>query len=180
MVDKESLKKHLRTLAERGIESPGLELMHRIKERIPARLVPHRMDTVSIIVDFRISRIGAAAAIIVALILAGSFFGGREGIGANVLEDGKLFIKYKLGGEKALSSLTPDGLMGLRDSLLAQGREVVCYSENLDNDDPFAILMYWRLSEDEYCVVMGDLSARTISARTLIRLQTYMLQKRSE
>jgi len=180
MVDKESLKRHLRTLGQRGIEPPGPTLMQRIKDGIPARLVPHRMDTVSIIVDLRISRMGAAAAIIVALVLAGGFFAAREGLNASLVEDGKLFLKYKLGGEKALSRLTPESLMALRDSLLAQGREVVCYSENLDDTDPFTILMYWRVDDDEYGVVMGDLSVRTVRAKALIRLQTYMLQSELE
>lgn len=180
MVDKESLQEDLRALAQHGIEPARDEFAQEIKHRIPHRLIPHRMDTVSIIVDLRISRVGAVAAIIVAVVLAWSFFGGREGIGTSVFQDSKLFLKYKLGGEKICSSLSPDGLMGLRDNLLAQGREVVCYSENLDSGDRFAILMHWRISEDEYCVVMGDLSATKVSARTLILLQAYMLQSRSK
>lgn len=176
----EDIKRDLKGLAERGIEPAPRGLVERIKSHIPQRLVLHRWDTVSIIVDFRISRIGAAAAIILALVVAGGVFGGREGIGASVLRDSRLFLQYKLRGESVSSSLAPEDVMRLRDGLLAQGREVVCYSENPTAADKFSILMYWKLSGDDYCVVMGDLSTRTVSAKALIRLQTYMLQKRSQ
>jgi hypothetical protein len=41
-------------------------------------------------------------------------------------------------------------------------------------------VMHWKLSEDKYGVVLGDLSARTVSSDMLIRLQTYMLQERAQ
>ena len=77
MTSKEKIEAMLRALARRGIEPARPGLMHEIKCRIPRRLVPHRMDTVRIIVDLRISRIAAAAVIVLALLVAASFFGGR-------------------------------------------------------------------------------------------------------
>ena len=46
------------------MDRPRPGLAREIKDRIPARLVRHRMDTISIIVDLRISRLAAAAAIL--------------------------------------------------------------------------------------------------------------------
>jgi len=40
--------------------------------------------------------------------------------------------------------------------------------------------MYWKLSDDKYGVVLGDLSTRTVSGDMLIRLQTYMLEKQAK
>jgi hypothetical protein len=171
MANTEGLAKQLRALAQRGIEPARHGLMREIKRRIPRRLIAHRMDTVSIIVDLRINRIGAAAAILIALVLIGAIFGGRE-----ALRDGTLFVKHTLAGDTVLSSLTPEGLQSFRDNLVSQGHEVICYNESLNTSDRFAILMHWKVSDDEYSVVLGDLSTLTVSARTLIRLQAHMLQ----
>ncbi len=173
---KEQIEAMLRAFSERGIERPRPQFLQEIKNRIPHRLVLHRMDTINIIVDLRISRIAAAAAIIVALVLTATFFGGRDTVGGNVYHDGKLFLKYTLGGEQAYKSEIAETLGRFREALLAQGREVVYYGESAQLNDPHAILMYWRLDEDQYGVIFGDLSARTVSGRTLIRLQSHMLR----
>jgi len=180
MRGKERIEALLKAFSERGIEPARPGLMREIKDRIPHRLIPHRMDTVRIIVDLRISRIAAAAAIVAALLLAGSFFGGREAMSGGVVHDGKLFIKYTLGGESAYRSAISNTLAGFRDGLLAQGREVVYYGDAAELNDPHAIMMHWKLDDDKYGVIFGDLSARTVSSRTLIRLQVHMLEKGTE
>ena len=179
MMDKKGIESLLGDFSRQGIEPARPDLMGEIKARIPRRLVPHRLDTVSIIVDLRIGRVAAAAAIIVAVLAAGMFFGRDAGSGG-IYRDSKLFLKYALGGEKAYRSNVVGTLAGFRDNLTAQGREVVYYGEKVESTDPHAILMYWKLSDDKYGVILGDLSARTVSAKTLIRLQSHMLREGSK
>ncbi len=170
----------LKALAEGGIERARPELGDQIKARIPFRLIPHRWDTINIIVDLRISKVAAAAAILLAVLLIGGFFGGRDAAGARMYEDGKLFLKYTLGGENACNAEFLGNLAKFRDDLIAQGREVVYYGDQAKLKDPCAIIMHWKLAEDRYAVILGDLTTRTVSARTLIALQAHMLQSRTK
>jgi hypothetical protein len=180
MINKDKIKDLLRAFAARGIESPRSGLAQELKNRIPHRLICHRMDTISIIVDLRISRIAAAAAIVVALLLGASFFGGREAISGDVYRDGKLFLKYTLRGENAYRGEFSDTLATFRDALVAKGRDVVYYGDRVKSDDPHVILMHWKLSDDKYGIILGDLSARTVHARTLVRLQAHMLSEQAQ
>ena len=174
------LENLLKTLAERGIERSRPGLGQEIKNRIPHRLIPHRMDTVNIIVDLRISRVAAAAIIILAMLLIGSFLGGRDAVGSRMFEDGKLFLRYTLSGEDACKAQVLSSLAQFRDDLAAQGRQVVYYGDKVSLDEKYAIVMYWKLSDDKYGVILGDLSARTISAKTLITLQNHMLLEKTK
>ena len=177
---KTRIEELLRLLPGRIIERARPGLAEEIRNRIPARLSLHRMDTVSIIVDLRISRVAAAAAILVAVFVIGAFFGGRDEAGLQMYQDGKLFIKYALGGEKAYNAEVLGELTKFRDALTAQGREVVFCGGRAKLNDPYAILLYWPLPDGKYGVILGDLSARTMTAKTLIRLQTRMLQEHSK
>lgn len=179
-MEKERIEDLLRALPKRGIERARPDLAHEIKNRIPHRLIAHRMDTINIIVDLRISRLAAAAAIVLAMLLIGSFFGGRDAIGRRLYQDGKLVLRYTLGGEKACKAEIVAGLSQFRDDLVAQGRDVVFYGENANLDNKYTVLMHWKLSEEKYGVVLGDLSARTVTAETLILLQAHMLQERAK
>lgn len=179
--DKERIEELLKAFPKRGLEPVRPGLMQDIKNRIPHRLIAHRMDTVNIIVDLRISRIAAAAAIILALILAGGLFGGREALSTRIFQDGKVFLEHALAGDDAYRGDVLGELMNVRDSLVAQGREVVYYGDRAHLNDPHVVLMHWKLEEeDRYGVILGDLSARTVSGKSLIRLQAYMLKKQSE
>jgi len=176
---KHKIEELLRALAERGIEPARPELSGEIKARIPARLVAHRMDTINIIVDLRISRVAAAAIILLAMLLIGSFLGGRDADGRQVLEDGKLFLRYTLKGENACKAEFLGNLAQFRDALIAQGREVVYYGKQANFNDPCAVIMHWKLPDGRYGVILGDMTARTVSARTLITLQDHMLRERA-
>ena len=79
-----------------SIERPRAGLRQEIMNRIPHRLIPHRMDTINIIVDLRISRLAAAAAILVAMVLIGGFLSGRDAAGKRVYEDTNLLLRYTL------------------------------------------------------------------------------------
>jgi hypothetical protein len=166
----------LRTVAGHGIERPRPGLAAEIKDRIPPRLIPHRVDMIGIIAGLRINRFAAAATILVALLILGSFLGGRNAIGKQMYEDSKLLLQYTLGGENACRSRVLESLKRFRDDMAAQGREVVYYGDQVDFSNRYAVVMYWKLSDDKYGVVLGDLSTRKVSSDILIRLQTHMLQ----
>lgn len=172
----------LKALAHHGIERARPGLAQEIKDRIPPRLVPHRMDKIIVIAGLRISRFAAAAAILLTLLVTGSFLGGRSAIGKQMYEDSKLLLQYTFNGENACRSRIVESLMRFRDDMAAQGREVVYYGDR--GTDPssnrYAILMYWKLSDGKYGVVLSDLSTRTVSSEALIRLQTHMLRESAE
>jgi len=176
-MEKRTIEDLLSAFAEHGVERARPELAEEAKKRIPHRLSPHRMDTVNIIVDLRISRLTAAAAILVAMLLIGSFLGGRDAVGRRLYQDGKLFLKYTLGGEKAYRADVLEGLARFRDALIEQGREVVYY-EDADLDEKYSVVMHWKLSDDRYGVILGDLTPREVSAGFLITLQSHMLEGR--
>jgi len=176
---KRTIQDLLRAFSRRGIERARPDLADELKSRIPHRLSVHRLDTINIIVDLRISRLAAAAAIVLAMLLIGTFFGGREAVGRRMYDDGKMFLKYTLGGEKAYQADVLEGLVRFRDALIAQGREVVYY-EDVDLDDKYAVVMHWKLSDGKYGVILGDLSPREVSGRLLITLQARMLQERAK
>lgn len=170
----------LRAVATDGIERARPGLAREIKNRIPARLIPHRMDMIGIIAGLRVNRFAAAATILLALLVIGSALGGRDAVGKQMYEDSKLLLQYTLGGENACRSRILESLMRFRDDMAAQGREVVYYGDRVDFSNRYAIVMYWKLSDDKYGVVLGDLSTRKVSSDMLIRLQTHMLQMQAK
>jgi len=176
---KKTMEDLLRAFSQRAIEPARPELADELKNRIPHRLSLHRMDTVNIIVDLRISRLAAAAAIVIAMLTIGVFFGGREAVGRRMYDDGKMFLKYTLGGKNAYRADVLEGLTRFRDALVAQGRDVVYY-EGVDLDNKYAVVMHWKLSDDKYGVILGDLSPREVSASLLVTLQARMLQERAQ
>ena len=180
MMGMNRLEELLKSLAEHGIERarPGLD--QEIKDRIPARLRPHRMDTINIIVDLRISRVAAAAVILLTMLVIGWLVGGRDAAAPQMVEDGKLFLRYTLGGERAYKAEFLGNLAQFRDDLIAQGREVVYYGDRVKLNDPCVVIMHWKLPDGRYGVILGDLTTRTVSAKTLITLQDHMLQGRSK
>lgn len=179
-MEKRKLEALLKVLPGRLIERARPGLAQEIKSRVPHRLNLHRLDTINIIVDLRVSRLAAAAAILLAVFLIGAFFGGRDADGLRMYQDGKLFLKYALGGQNAQKADVLAELAKFRDDLAAQGREVVFCGDHANLKDQYAILMYWPISDGKYGVVLGDLSARTVTAKTLIRLQARMLQEQKK
>ncbi len=176
---KEKIAELLGAFAERGYEHPRQGLLQEIKSHIPPRLSVHRLDTINIIVDFRISRLAAAAAILVVVFVAGSLFGGHDAVSGGLYQDGKSLLTYALGREDAGKAGIVNVLSSYRESLLAQGKEVVYYGDQAKANDPHAILMHWRQGDDQYGVILGDFSARTVSGKTLIRLQAHMIKEQS-
>jgi hypothetical protein len=178
-MSEEKLEKLLNELGRRiaGHARPGLA--EDIKNQIPHKLIPHRggLDTISIIIDLRVSRVAAAAVIIVAMVLLSSFLGARNSPGGSVYKDGKLLLKYCLGNTGA-SQLSAG--RSVYEHLVRQGRDVVYYGDSFACEDGNTVLMHWKLGDGEYGVMFTDLHTRTVSAEELINLQAQMLQKRAE
>ena len=177
----EKLEKLLNELADATAEPVHPHLAEEIKHQIPQQLSPHRggMDTVNIIIDLRISKLAAAAAIIVTMILFANFFGGQSPADGGIYQNGKLLIKYCLGGIGTDRSnvLTAKS----RYEYLAQRvKDVVYYGDSVDPQDSNAVLIQWKLSDGQYKVIFGDLREKTVSAEELIRLQARMLQKKAK
>ena len=178
----EKLGELLSELAERTAEPVSPGLAEYIKHQIPHRIVSHKggMGTVNIIIDLRISKLAAAAVIIITMILCANFLGGRDSAGDGIYQDSKLLIKYCLGGENASRSDVLVGMSKFYEYLVHQGREVVYYGDSIDPEDSNAVLIYWRLPDGKYMVRFGDLRAETVSAEELIKLQVQMLQRKTK
>ena len=175
----EKLGKLLNELAERTAEPVRPGLAEDIKHRIPHRLMPHRggMDTINIIIDLRVSKLAAAAAIIITMILLASFLGGRDSTGNGIYQDGKLLAKYLLSGIGIGRGDVSAG-RSKYEYLVQQGKDVTYYGDSIDPGDSNAVLMQWKLCDDKYRVIFGDLRAGEVTAEELIKLQARMLQKK--
>jgi hypothetical protein len=174
------LGKLLRQLGEQTSESVRPGLAEDIKRRIPQRFMPHRvgLDTINIMIDLRISKLTAAAVIIITLILCISFFGGADSDGLNFYKDGKLYVKYFLGGDEWQNNL----LLGkLKYEYLAErGEEVVFYGDSIDGKDNNAVLIHWKVADNLYKVIFADLSEKEITGEQLVKLQSLMLRNRAK
>ena len=177
----EKLEKLLNELADATAEQPRPGLAEDIKRRMPQQLSPHRgrMDTINIIIDLRISRLAAAAAIIITMILLANFLGGRDLTGSGVYQDSRLLVRYFLVGEKLGRGSLSAG-RSRYEYLVGKGKDAVYYGDVIDPADGNAVLMQWKLSDGSYRVIFADLREETISAEELIKLQAQMLQGKTK
>jgi hypothetical protein len=182
-MNEEKLEKLLNELADATAGPIPSHLAEDIKYQIPQQLSAHKggIDTVNIIIDLRISKLAAAAAIIVTMILFANFFGGRSPADGSLYRNGKLLVEYFLGGMGAERSNI--AAAKARYEYLVQSqkfRDVVYYGDSVDPRDSNAVLIQWRVSDGEYKVVFGDLHEETVGAEELIKLQARMLQKKTK
>jgi hypothetical protein len=177
-MNEEKLEKLLNELAEATAEPAPSYLAEEIKNQIPQQLARHKsgLGTISIIIDLRIGKLVAAAAIIVTMILFANFFDGRGDENSNIYENGKLLIKYF----KETDNSNILAAKSRFEHLIEAGKDAVYYGDKVDPRDGDAILIHWKVSEGEYKVVFGDLREETVSAEELIRLQARMLRKRAK
>ncbi len=187
----EKFKKLLNELADVTAGPPRPDFADDIKQRIPHRLMPHRggIDTINIIIDLRVSKLAAAAAIIITMVLWGSFLRSPDSIGDDLYKDGKKLVKDFLGaGDEENKALAAKS--GYRYNVLVaksryqylvqRGEDVAYYGDNIDLQDSNAVLMQWKLSDGNYKVIFADLREKTVSAEELIELQARMLQKKTK
>ncbi len=174
----EKLQKLLNELAEKTAEPVRQGLAEDIKNRIPHRFVPHKsgMDTVNIVINLRVSKLAAAAVIIITMLLCAHFLSGRNSPDNGIFQDGRLLIGYLVGGRDSDEGVLA-GMSGYYQNMLSQGIDVAYYGDNIDLGDGNAVLMQWKMSKGRYKVIFADLRTKTVSAEQLIELQRQMLQK---
>jgi hypothetical protein len=174
-MEQEELSRLLREFGRRTAEPVRSGLAEEIKDHISAGLVRHRrgLDTVNIMIDLRVGKLTAAAAIIIATILLANLLSGRNSTDNGIYQDFQVLTGYLLGGgEDRISAGRTQ-----YEHLLGQGKKVVFYGENVDPTDSNSVLMHWRLSDGQYRVLFVDLREQEVSAEELVRLQARMLQK---
>lgn len=168
----EKLKSLLNGLADITVEPVNPALGADIKRHIPARL--HRrggLDGVNIIINLRISKLAAAATIIITLIACAALLGGRDRNSKGILQE----IRYSFATDSTGRNQLLAGLSGLYERMLGEGKQVTYYGKYVGSDDKNMILMHWRLDNGNYNVIFGDFRLKTVTAEELINLQTQML-----
>jgi len=176
----ENVEKLLNELADITAEPANAALAEQIKKQIPSSLAPQKkgLDTINIIIDLRISKLAAAAAIIIALFVLADFFSNRDSSDSGIYQDGKMLVRYLLGGKSAGQNEALAGMSQLYERLVNQGKDVIYYGNNIDPQDSNALLMQWKLPDGKYQVTFADLRTKTVTAEELVELQAQMLQKR--
>jgi len=177
-VNEEELKKSLNELAQRTTEMVRPGLAEDIKHHIPRELVRYhhgRMNTIKVVIDLRISKLTAAAAIILVIVLCASFLSTRDSASGGIIKDTGMMVKYFLGGAAKTNILAGK----LKYEYLAhRGEDVAFYGDSIDPDDSNAVMVQWRLDTGQYRVIFGDLREKTVSPDELIKLQSRMLRKK--
>jgi len=173
----EKVEKLLSELAERVGQPVRQGLAEDIKSLIPSRIIPHTMDTINIIIDLRVNKWAAAAAIVITLILLTSLLGGAGSAGDNIYRDGEFLMKYVFGWDGASKSEML-AVKSKYECLIQEGIEAVYFGDKADLNDADAVLLQWKLPDGRYEVILGDLHRETVTAEELIKLQVQMLQNR--
>jgi len=151
---------------------PGLG--EEIRQRIPHRLSRHKIgwDTVNIIIDLRLSKSVAAAAIIIAMILLLNLFGGRGSSVRGLVQDSVLLVKYW--GREDISAVRSK-----YEYLLHRGEDVKWYGDSIDTKDGRAVLMQQRLPDGRYVITFVDGGEKEVDSQELIELLGRMLQRKT-
>jgi len=180
----QELGKLLNELTDMTTEPVRPDLAENIKHQIPHKLTVHKggLDTINIIINLRINKLTAAAAIIIVMILSASFLGANS-TGEGIYQDGKLLLRHYLTDEKSGRNDELAGMSKLYEYLVSQGKNVAYYGNSIDPKDRYGILMQWKVADGKYKVILvnaGTLSLKTVSAEDLIELQRRMLQNKTE
>ncbi|MHC4124400.1 MAG: hypothetical protein ACYSSI_12565 [Planctomycetota bacterium] len=177
----EKLEKLLTGLTNLTEEPVSDGLAEDIKKQIPRNFASRHkgLKTVNIIIDFRINKLAAAAAIVVTLILCAGLLGTGNSGSSGLYQEGKLLIQHFLGGDNSTANNLSIGLTRYK-YLLNQGEDVVYYGEVIGPGDSNSILLHCRLSDGNYKVLFADLHEWTVDAEQLIKLQVKMLQRKNK
>ena len=176
-MEKEKLEKLLNKLSERMVEPVRPGLAEDVKRQIPQQLHVHRrgMDTISIMIDLRVSRLAAAAVIIITTILFANFFSLRGSTEGNVIETIKYCLTREDVGRNEITNMA-----AISEGLLKEGKDVVYYGNGINTKDSFALLMHWKLPNGKYRVIFRDLRTITVSPDVLIILQAQLLKEKNQ
>ena len=176
-MEKQKLEELLREVGRQTAEPVRPEFCDEIKQHIPDRLNRHRIgDTVSIIIDLRLSKSVAAAVIIIAMILLLNIFGSGYPSDSSILRDSVMLLKYWRGQpEFDLSA----GKMKY-EYLRSRGEDVTWYGDDIDEktlNDSNTILIRHKLPEGGYEVTFIDGRQQKVNADQMVELLSRMVQK---
>jgi len=176
-MSKKRLTKLLNDLADATVEPVRPGLPEDIKQQIPQQLSPHKAgtDTIHIVINLRISKLAAAAVIIITILLCAGLFGGRDWTSGGIIHGIRDSLAW-LGAGRA-------DAMAVRakyEDLARQGKNVVYYGDSIDPADSKGVLLQLKLPEGEYRVVFADGSTKIVNAEELVELLSRMLLKRTK
>ncbi len=176
-MNEEKLTKLLNDLADATVEPVRPGLTEDIKQQIPQRLSPHKggTGTIHIVINLRISKLAAAAVIIITILLCAGLFGGRDWTSDGIVDNVRDSLAW-LGAGRA-------DVLAVRsryEDLVRQGKHVVYYGDSIIPGDNSAILMHLKLPDGKYRVVFGDGSTTIVNAEELIELHSRMLLKKTK
>ncbi len=176
-MNEEKLTKLLNDLADATVEPVRPGLTEDIKQQIPQRLSPHKggTDTIHIVINLRISKLAAAAVIIITILLCAGLFGGRDWTSDGIVDGVRDSLAW-LGAGRA----DVQAVRSRYEDLVRQGRHVVYYGDNIAPGDNSAILMQLKLPDGKYRVVFGDGSTTIVNAEELIELHSRMLLEKTK
>ena len=181
---KKKLEKLLTKLSERTEEPVRRGLAEDIKSQIPHKLFRGRKrswDTINIIVDLRISRLAAAAIIIVATILLVNFIGPSDLISRDMYEDSKRVINYYFSDSGFSKDEILATVSNLSEYLASQGKKIIYYNDKISPKDKDEVMICWELPSNDkkkYKLIFADLRTETVSAEELIKLQFRTQQRK--
>lgn len=177
-MEQEKIENLLRGLAEKTHEDVRPGLATQIKGAIPNNLAEHKggFHNVRIIIDLRVTKLTAAAAIIITLILCLAFLGGRQPKGEGFLQNTRDLVLYLFQEHKDSRTAGLVRAFGPDE----KPREVFYYGNFPPAVEPNALLMHWELDDGKYRVVFRDFKTEVVSASELVKLQAKMLNKLSE
>ena len=170
----ENLLKKLAGLTEKD---PPENLAKDIKKQIPNSINNQKKhDTINIMIDLRISKLTAAAAIIITMLV---FFGiySDNNSGSGLYQESKILLNYILGPANKKEHSGYTAWHNYYKQLKKEGKQAYYFGDRIELDDPNAILMYWKDANDQYRVIYGDLRVTTVKQDQLIHLQSEMLRK---
>ena len=173
-MEKERLKEALNELANLTKEPVRPGFSEEIKHNIPQTLshYKHSTDTIHIAINLRISKVAAAAVIIITILLCAGLFGGRDWTSSGIIAG----IRDSLAG---LGAGRAD-VLAVRskyEDFARQGIIVVYYGNSIDPKQSNTVIMQMKLSDTEYRVVFADGSTTIVNVEQLVELLSRMLQK---
>jgi len=175
----ENIEKLLTKLANNTIENTRPDLAEEIKQNIPKKFGLHKnpLGTINIIIDLRVNKLAAAAAIIITMFLFANFFDASNSQTDGLYHEGRMLIKYCLGRTNKAENIKLSVMPKLYEDLRQKGKDVIYYGSSIDTQDSNAVLMQWKIGDGQYKVIFPDLSTRTVNAEELIDLLAKMIEK---
>jgi len=179
-MEQERLGNLLRKLGEHTNEPAGNYLANRIKNQIPENPALHKssLHNVRIIIDLRVNKLTAAAAIIFTLAICLAIFGSRSTTGNDFIQNIRGIVLYFFQADNKDAQLAEIvKKAGRNDSASLQIKEIVYYGDFNGSAGSDTLLMHWKLDDGKYRVVFSDFRTVLVDENELIDLQAKMLKR---